>query len=71
MDNNKQLGMLDVMSVISFFIGLANYSENLSQGDVQDIMKKAMSDIHKHLEEQDDKIDEILKLLKGSDKIET
>lgn len=67
MGDNKQLDMLDMMSVIRFFIGLANYSENLSQGDVQDIMTKAMTDIHKHLEKQDEKIDLILDMLKGSE----
>lgn len=57
--------MLDIMSVISFIIGVANYNENISQSDLQEIMKDALKDIHGHLLQQDEKINEILELLKG------
>lgn len=65
MDENKQLGILDIMSMISFFIGIANYSENLSQGSAQDVIRLAVKDIHEHLEEQDEKLNRILELLEG------
>lgn len=56
---------LDTMALIGFLIGLANYEENLSQSDVQGMIKGALRDVHEHLEKQDDKIDRILELLEG------
>lgn len=56
---------LDAMSFIGFLIGVANYQENLTQNDVQDIIKGALGDVHEHLEEQDNKIDHIIELLEG------
>lgn len=56
---------LDAMSFIGFLIGVANYKENLTQNDVQDIIKGALGDVHEHLEEQDNKIDHIIELLEG------
>ena len=53
------------MAFIGFLIGVANYEENLSQSDVQDMIKGALRDVHKHLEEQDNKIDHIIELLEG------
>lgn len=53
------------MAFIGFLIGVANYEENLSQSDVQDIIKGALGDVHEHLEEQDNKIDHIIELLEG------
>lgn len=57
---NEQLSALDLLGVMSFMLGLANYSENLGQSQFQEELDKAMSDIHKHLQGQDDKIDLIL-----------
>lgn len=56
---------LDAMAFIGFLIGVANYQENLTQNDVQDIIKGALGDVHEHLEEQDNKIDHIIELLEG------
>lgn len=56
---------LDAMAFIGFLIGVANYDENLSQSDVQDMIKVALRDVHEHLEEQDNKIDHIIELLEG------
>lgn len=56
---------LDAMSFIGFLIGVANYEENISQSDVQNMIKEALRDVHKHLDEQDDKIDHIIELLEG------
>ena len=47
---------LDAMAFIGFLIGVANYEENLSQSDVQDMIKGALRDVHEHLEEQDNKL---------------
>ena len=62
---------LDIISLISFFIGLANLEENLTQGDKQDLQKDLTSkadlllkEIHNHLEQQDRKLDSILREMK-------
>lgn len=56
--------MLDAMTTISFIIGLANYEENIDQSQLQDVAQAIVSDIHKHLYEQDKKIEEILKIVR-------
>lgn len=72
--NNGQLTMLDWLSILSFAVGLQNLDLNVSQQDIQsqtqDLytqfnkqIKTALSEIHSHLEKQDDKIDKILQLL--------
>ena len=65
-----QFTFLDMVSLLSFLIGTANLQENLTQGDKQDLMetfsKKAddlLEEIHRHLREQDNKIDKILEEL--------
>ena len=64
---------LDILSVLSFAIGLANYEENLTQSDKQELMEELnkrtevlLSDIHKHLSSQDAKLDHIIKVLEDS-----
>lgn len=56
---------LDAMAFIGFLIGVANYDENLTQSDVQSMIKGALQNVHEHLEEQDNKIDHIIELLEG------
>ena len=69
---NGQLTFLDFITLISFWVGLINLEENMTQGDKQDLMKKfdeqtevVLGQIHTHLEDQDKKIDQILSLLRG------
>lgn len=64
---NEQLEFLDILNIMSFVIGLMNYSENLTQGDKQDLMSaleektdNLLKDIHNHLQEQDIKIDKLI-----------
>jgi len=64
---NDQLEFLDILNIFSFVIGLMNYTENLTQGDKQDLMsaldkqtEKLLNDIHDHLQEQDVKIDKLM-----------
>lgn len=59
--NNGEFTFLDIITLISFIIGLMNLDENMTQGDKQDLQKdlseKAdllLSEIHSHLEQQDD-----------------
>lgn len=72
--NNGQLTILDWLSILSFAVGLQNLDLNVSQQDIQNQtqdlytqfnkqIKTALSEIHSHLEKQDDKIDKILQLL--------
>jgi hypothetical protein len=68
--NGKQLTFIDILSVASFLIALENLDENMTQNDKQelqsDLVNKSNSilkEIHSHLEEQDRKLDAIIKRL--------
>ena len=59
---------------MSFLIGIANYQENLTQGDKQDLLhevdeatEQAIQKVREHLTEQDKKIERILEMLKNED----
>lgn len=62
---------LDAISIVSFLIGVANYEENLTQSDKDDIMKsldqqtnEILLHIENSLEEQNKMLREILNKLK-------
>lgn len=64
----NNLEFLDILNIMSFVIGLMNLEENMTQGDKQEILEQfnqkadiMLTEIHKHLQEQDDKIDKILR----------
>lgn len=68
MSNNNSL--LDVLNVVSFLIGVANYNENLTQTDKQELIHKLdkqtselLSQLNAHLERQDENIDKLLTIL--------
>ena len=61
-------GLYDAMAITSFLLGMANYNENVTQSSLQETAKRIIKDIHSHLQQQDDKIDYIIKMLEGSDK---
>ena len=72
--SNQQWDFLDWISVMSFLIGIANYQENLTQGDKQDLLhevdeatEQTIAKVRQHLAEQDKKIDKILEMLKNED----
>lgn len=63
--------MLDTLTVVSFLIGLANYRENLTQSDKDDIMNSLdqkthdiLEKVQESLEEQNAMLREILKRLR-------
>lgn len=58
----------DYLNLTSFLIGLANYSENLSQSQLQGVVTEAVKDIHQHLQEQDQKINLIISKLEEMNK---
>ena len=67
---SKQLTFLDLINVLSFLIGLENLEANLTQSDKQDLQhdlsetaERLLTEIHAHLEDQDAKIEKILKRL--------
>ena len=64
MMNNRQLDFLDLISIVGFVVGLANYDENLDQSSLQTTLDGALQEVHRHLKEQDLKIDEILERVK-------
>ena len=67
----NQLSFIDLLSIASFVVSLENLEENLTQSDKQDLQKELsdkadllLKEIHEHLEQQDKKIDEILRRIK-------
>lgn len=69
--DSGEFTLLDILSVVSFIIGVANYEENMTQSDKQELLQEfnhrmeiALTDIHDHLSIQDAKIDQIFKLIK-------
>lgn len=64
-DSGQQLSFLDIITIISFIIGVANYSENVDQSQMQDTVSSAVLDVHNHLRDQDEKLSKILALLEG------
>lgn len=70
-DENGEFTFLDIIAIASFIIGVENLNENLTQGDKQDLqnqlseeLNRVVTDIHSHLQLQDEKIDIILEALK-------
>ena len=55
MTENGRMNFLDALTIISFVISLANYDENIGQSDMQNVVSFAVSDIHSHLANQDEK----------------
>lgn len=59
--------MLDAITLVSFLIGMANYNENLTQNDKDDIMnhldeqtKNILLEVQKSLEEQNNMLRSIM-----------
>lgn len=68
--DNGEFTFLDIVSIASFLLGVMNLEENLTQNDKQELMENLSSkadlllkEIHRHLKEQDRKLDEIIKRL--------
>ena len=68
--NNDGNNFIDLVNIAGFLFGIMNLQENLTQGDKQDILDNLnkeytllLNNIHQHLQEQDKKIDKILKIL--------
>ena len=73
--DNGEFTFLDMLSILSFLLGIMNYGENLTQGDKQELQESLsqkaellLNEIHGHLQEQDDKIDKILEVIKNDNR---
>ena len=58
--NNRQLEYLDLITILSFSIGLENLQENRQQSQNQEQIIKS---IEEHLKRQDEQYEKIIKLL--------
>ena len=72
---NGEFTFIDLLAIFSVWVGIENYNMNLTQDDKQDLLegldvqtKELLNEIHKHLTEQDRKIDLILEALNERDK---
>lgn len=68
--NNGEYTFSDIINILSFFLALKNLDLNVDQNYMQDVeqkfnnqMSSVVDEIHKHLQIQDNKIDEILLIL--------
>lgn len=64
--------LLDAVAILSFVVGIANYNENLTQNDKDDIMRRLdeqtadiLRAVQKSLEEQNEMLREILRRTDG------
>ena len=71
---NGELTAIDILSILSFIVGLQNLDLNIDQNDMDEqtrqiderasaLVRNALNEIHEHLEEQDAKIQSILEAL--------
>lgn len=63
MNEKKQLDFLDVLSLISFALQIKTVENTFTIEDVQQDNDRIMQELHKHMEEQDKKINEIWEVL--------
>ena len=68
--NNGELTFLDIISIISFCVGLQNLELNITEQDItnqtqelDERLRNVVDDIHRHLKQQDEKIDTILEVI--------
>ena len=60
---NEQLDFIDLLSIMSFCIGVMNLDLNVTADDIDKQTQTLLNEIHSHLKQQDNKIDEILRRL--------
>ena len=57
---NEQLSFIDLLSIMSFCIGLMNLEINITQEDIDNQTQTLLNEIHSHLDIQDSKLDNII-----------
>ena len=60
---NEQLSFIDLLSIMSFCIGVLNLDLNVTADDIDKQTQTLLNEIHAHLEQQDNKLDMILRRL--------
>ena len=72
---NGEWTFLDIVSLISFCVGLQNLELNITASDIdnqtQELdrrLRSVVDNIHQHLQEQDRKIDQILEVLSNDNR---
>ena len=63
MNEREQLSFIDLLSIMSFCIGLMNLEINITQEDVDNQTQTILNEVHGHLELQDNKLDSIIERL--------
>ena len=68
--DNGSFTFLDMITIISFIVGLQNLDLNITQDDLQKeterldkTLRQNVTEIHAHLEDQDNKIEQIIDML--------
>lgn len=74
MNDDVQFGFLDIITLLGFVISVENLNQNLSQNDKQDLQndlseksERILNEIHKHLQDQDEKLNRIMEILNEKD----
>lgn len=63
--NNNQMDFFDRLCLAEFFLSLMNFSETITQSQMQEMFEHTVGVLNAHLERQDDKLDVILDKLKA------
>ena len=63
MNENEQLSFIDLLSILSFCIGIMNLELNVTAEDIDSQTQTLLNEIHAHLEIQDNKLDNIIERL--------
>lgn len=62
---NSEISALDILSVFSTVVNLMTYDKSITKDLLVNDIEIMLSDIHKHLKEQDIKIDNIIDSIGG------
>ena len=60
---NNELSFIDLLSIMSFCIGVMNLDLNVSAEDIDNQTQTLLGELHAHLEMQDSKLDNIIERL--------
>ena len=63
MNEREQLSFIDLLSIMSFLIGVMNLDLNVTAEDIDSQTQTLLNEIHTHLELQDNKLDSIIERL--------
>ena len=65
MNEKEQLSFIDLLSIMSFCIGIMNLELNVTAEDIDGQTQTLLNEIHTHLEMQDNKLDDIISRLEN------